>query len=83
LNPQQLLSALPGMEFVDKIRNENDEIIHLVKWNTPTLSYSDLEKIKLNFKPKYILIYPNGAPLHDSENERFIGLVYADVEKIP
>lgn len=82
MNSPQLLDATMRMKIVDKIKNEDDDFVHLVKWSTPILSYFTLEKIKQNLQPKDILIYRNGDPLHDSEKDHFIGLVFENKEKM-
>lgn len=82
MNSQQLLDAMMYMDIVDKIKNEDDDYVYLVKWSEPTLSYSTLEKIKQNLQAKDIIIYRNGDPLNDSQKDHMIGLVFENKEKV-
>lgn len=82
MTPSQLLDTTMGMEITDKVKNEDDDFVYLVKWSAPTLSYSTPEVIKQNLQSKDILIYRNEDPLHDSEKDYFIGLVFENKEKM-
>jgi len=70
-----------GMKIVDKLKNEDEDFVYLVKWPA-TLSYLVLKKIKQNLQSKDVLLYRNGDPLRDFEKDHFIGLVFENKEKI-
>ena len=82
MTPSQLLDTTMGMEITDKVKNEEDDFVYFVKWSAPTLSYSTHEVIKQNLQSKDVLIYRNEDPLHDSEKDHFIRLVFENKEKM-